>query len=81
MRLRLFRWSHRELHDRYILTDVGGLKFGQGLDQAGDTEQQEVQVTLLGQAEAGTLLDGFIGPTPRYTRDMTEVIVVGKKIV
>ncbi len=81
MKVRFCRWSHAQLHNRYILTDVGGLKFGQGLDQAGDTEPQEDHVTLLGQQEAAALLDGFIGAAPQYTRDATEVTLTGKKLV
>jgi hypothetical protein len=80
MKVHFCRWSHHQLHNRYILTDVGGLKFGQGLDQAGDTEQQEDQVTLLGPQEAAVLLDGFIGVTPKYTRDATEITLTGKKV-
>jgi hypothetical protein len=81
MKVRFCRWNHAQLHNRYILTDVGGLKFGQGLDQAGDTEQQEDQVTLLGQQETAALLDGFIGPSPKYTKDAVEVTLTGNKVV
>jgi hypothetical protein len=81
MKVRFCRWTHAQLHNRYILTDVGGLKFGQGLDEAGDTEQQEDQVTLLGQHEAAGLLDGFIGAPPKYTQDATEVTLTGNKVV
>jgi hypothetical protein len=81
MQVRFCRWNRTQLHNRYILTDVGGLEFGQGLDQAGETEQQEDQLTLLGQREAAMLLEGFLGASPKYTRDATEATLIGKKVV
>jgi hypothetical protein len=37
------------LHNRYVLTDVGGLKFGVGLDEGADGETDDV--SLLDRAE------------------------------
>ncbi len=81
VRLRLVRWRSRELHNRYVLTDVGGISFGQGLDQASDTAQQEDVATLLDRSVAEELLQGFIGSPPKYTRDSVEVTIIGKKAV
>lgn len=79
--LRVVRWRSGELHNRYVLTDVGGMSFGQGLDQASDTAQQEDVVTLLDQIVAEELLQGFIGHTPKYTRNSVEVQLTGRKVV
>jgi hypothetical protein len=44
----LFRWHQRpggeELHNRYVLTDLGGIRFGAGLDEgdAGETDELEI---------------------------------------
>jgi hypothetical protein len=81
MRLRLVRWHWGELHNRYVLTDVGGISFGQGLDQASDTAQQEDVVTLLDKDLAEQLLEGFIGSPPKYTKDRVEVVLTGTKVV
>ena len=32
LKVRLVRWDQRYLHNRYVLTECGGLKFGTGLD-------------------------------------------------
>jgi hypothetical protein len=81
VRLRVVRWRSGDLHNRYVLTDVGGVSFGQGLDQASDTSQQDDLVSLLDQHIAEELLNGFIGPKPKYTRDPVEVLLTGRKTV
>ena len=52
MSVRLVRWRQREggekLHNRFILTDRGGVRFGVGLDDGEDGETDEVE--LLGEA-------------------------------
>jgi hypothetical protein len=68
------RDCHADLHDRYILTDVGGYKFGQGLDEAGQTDQQCVHVLLLDFATSQQLLMQHIGPNPPFTRDPPDII-------
>jgi hypothetical protein len=46
--IRIFRWHQRpggeELHNRYVLTDLGGIRFGAGLDEgdAGETDELEI---------------------------------------
>jgi hypothetical protein len=81
MQMRLVRWRFHDLHNRYVLTDLGGIQFGQGLDQAGDTDQQEDVVSLLDKTVSEQFLQDFIGPTPKYTRDPTAVALTGTKIV
>jgi hypothetical protein len=81
LHLRLVRWRFGELHNRYILTDLGGIQFGQGLDEAGDTDQPEDDISLLSRDHAAQLLADFIGPMPKYTRADTEVVIRGRKIV
>jgi hypothetical protein len=39
MRVTVVRCLAKELHDRFLLTDLGGLSFGQGLDEAGEKEE------------------------------------------
>jgi hypothetical protein len=57
----LFRWSRREfgedLHARYVLTDMGGIRFDHGLDEG--SEGQITDVGLLGLALHGDRLRDF----------------------
>jgi hypothetical protein len=45
--LRIVRWDKEDLHNRYVLTERGGLKFGQGLDEG--TNPPTDVVNLLGE--------------------------------
>lgn len=51
MRVRLMRWRQRDggekLHNRFILTDRGGVRFGVGLDDGAEGETDEIE--LLGE--------------------------------
>jgi len=45
---KLVQWPKKELHNRYILTDIGGVMFGTGLDDDNDGESTPTDdVTLL----------------------------------
>jgi hypothetical protein len=47
MKIRLVRWDQEYLHNRYILTEYGGLGFGTGLDDHGGRDNKEDDVFLL----------------------------------
>jgi hypothetical protein len=46
--VRLFRWQQKaggeELHNRYMLTDLGGIRFGAGLDEGAPGETDELEI-------------------------------------
>ena len=42
MRLQFVQWEKKALHDRYVLTDIGGVNFGHGLDQSEDGPELNV---------------------------------------
>lgn len=44
--LRVYRWQQRQLHNRYVLTEKGGLQFGTGLDQQGKGCDQDDVILL-----------------------------------
>ena len=73
-RIRFVRWDYGSLHDRYILTDVGAFKFGQGLDEAGATDQQEVHILRLDFATSRQLLEKYIGPASPFRRDLPDIL-------
>lgn len=45
--VRCFQWPESDMHDRFILTDVGGIFFGHGLDEHTDNNLEEVLVSVL----------------------------------
>lgn len=45
--IRCFQWPESQMHDRFILTDVGGVSFGHGLDEHTDNNLDEVLVSVL----------------------------------
>lgn len=71
------RCKANQIHDRFVITDVGGLKFGQGLDTAGALEAiQNVMVTLLDQATSARLFDEYTGQISKYTFESESKTVV-----
>lgn len=58
------RWAQGELHNRYVLTDLGGAMFGTGLDQAGPTGTQEDTVVLLEDEQHHVELARYQGRHP-----------------
>lgn len=45
--IKVSHWAKATMHDRFLLTDVGGLNYGHGLDESGDQNSQTVLVTVL----------------------------------
>ncbi len=45
--IKVFHWPEKEVHDRFVLTDVGGINFGHGLDEFAEGRSAEVLVTPL----------------------------------
>ncbi|MEK8020101.1 MAG: hypothetical protein VSS75_024780 [Candidatus Parabeggiatoa sp.] len=47
----MVQWPKDEMHNRYILTDIGGVLFGTGLDDDNDGESTSTDdVTLLDES-------------------------------
>jgi hypothetical protein len=68
MRVRVIRWRQRDggdlPHNRYILTDVGGVSFGVGLDNGTDGEADEA--TLLEEKTYQIRWVQLAGPEPVF---------------
>ena len=47
MKIRLIRWDRHSLHNRFILTEYGGLKFATGLDDHDGSARRHDIVDLL----------------------------------
>lgn len=83
--VRFVRWDQRhpgkDFHDRFILTDIGGISFGQGLSEGGP--RKVVQLHLLNENLHREFLNDFDygkrssrGSTYKYVDD---VIITGEK--
>ena len=57
----------QKFHNRYILTDIGGVQFGTGLDQeiTKGTQDQDI-ITRLSSLDSQIWLNKFSGPTPAF---------------
>ena len=49
MKVNFVVWPWDELHDRYVLTDVGGVKFGFGLDVWDGQGPEEVEISRISE--------------------------------
>lgn len=66
----LMRWNDESLHNRYILTDIGGVMFGTGLDDndEGDTTKADKDVvTLLDEDTRQQLWQQYASQKPLHT--------------
>lgn len=82
-RVRLIRWRFEDLHDRFVLTDRGGLQYGIGLDEGGGADARTVLVTRLSQGTASKKLavfnNGSPARSPRRSPRGGDVTVIGTR--
>jgi hypothetical protein len=68
MKVSLHCWTERaggpRIHNRYLLTDVGGVQFGDSIEE-GDPGQHD-RVSILEEVTRARLWDEFVGPTPAF---------------
>lgn len=77
MTVRLIRWEKdQRFHNRYILTDRGGISFGQGLDD-GDGVVSNDDVALLSEATHRERRDQFRKATSPF-KPVDEFLVLGR---
>lgn len=74
------RWSKKvggtKLHDRFILTDIGGVEFTVGLDDGPDGE--ETGVILLEEGKYQNTCQSYLSDTPDFEL-VDEVVINGSK--
>lgn len=65
--IKIVTWPERELHNRYILTDIGGVMFGIGLDDDdfGNSMEKD-EISFLAEATYKELWQQFTNKTPLY---------------
>ncbi|MBW2428178.1 MAG: hypothetical protein JRF56_04410 [Deltaproteobacteria bacterium] len=49
MKVNFFVWPREQLHDRYVLTDVGGVRFGIGLDICDGSGPEKVEISRISE--------------------------------
>ena len=80
--LTVYRWKEREggekLHNRYILTDIGGVQFGHGLDE-GDLGTTD-DVSRLGDDTYAKRWENYAGPNFAFDLDGEVFAVEGQAI-
>jgi hypothetical protein len=68
MKVSLHCWTERtggpRIHNRYLLTDIGGVQFGDSIE-AGEPGQHD-RVSILEEVTRARLWDEFVGPTPAF---------------
>jgi hypothetical protein len=79
MRLTVVRWNHDDLHNRYVLTDRGGIQMGEGLDQAPDKSTRIDDVlTTLAPMTAAELMERYCGAGGK-AKQLVRHQIVGRK--
>jgi hypothetical protein len=79
MRFTVVRWYHDDLHNRYILTDRGGIQIGEGLDEANAKfARQDDLLTLFSPEIAAELLERFCG-TAGLAKQLLRHQIAGKR--
>ena len=80
--LRLVRWNSTELHNRFVVTDCGGVAFLEGLDEFSGSGRSEDVVVILDQSVCEQLLQDYDSTSTacKYTF-IDEHTVAGTKTV
>lgn len=80
MTVRLIRWASDDLHNRFVLTDCGGVAFLEGLDQYTGAGRREDVVAVLDQEVCATLMSDYETTGSKFTY-IDECVVFGARIV
>jgi hypothetical protein len=77
MKIRLVRWDKEYLHNRYILTEYGGLSFGTGLDDHDGRNNKEDDVFLLAREVYEIRWKQYQRDSPIFTLIEDDLIIEG----
>lgn len=76
LRVEFHRWDSDDLHNRFVLTELGGVAFLEGLDQYDGKGRSEDVVVLLDRSVARQLIENYTPGTSSY-RHIDECEIVG----
>jgi arginyl-tRNA--protein-N-Asp/Glu arginylyltransferase len=74
----LVRWDQEELHNRYIITDLGAVEFGNGLDENINDPMDEDEVSIKGEASRLELLEDYSPSSKKFNWLGETLTVVGQ---
>ena len=79
MMFTIVQWNHDDLHNRYIITDRGGIQVGEGLDEAhaASTRSDDV-LTIISLATAAKLMDRYCGSVDK-AKQLLQHRIIGRK--
>jgi hypothetical protein len=84
VKVRIVQWHEREraekLHNRFILTDLGGVSFGVGLDDSDGEDGQTDDIQLLNEETYKLRFSQYAGSTPAFDL-VAEITIDGKRRV
>jgi hypothetical protein len=74
-------WSQRpggkRLHNRYLITNIGGVKFGDSVEQG--QEGEDDHISILDESSREDLWSQFVDPASAFDRIGTPVAVTGAR--
>lgn len=74
VKMRFIRWGLDDLHNRFVLTELGGMAFLEGLDQFMGNGREDDVVVLLDKDVARQLMQEFTAGTSRFSlQDQLEI--------
>ena len=74
----LVRWEQDELHNRFVITDLGAVKFGQGLDENVNDPSAKDRVSIQGTASHLELLEDYSPSSKRFSWLGETLSVIGQ---
>lgn len=75
LKVTFLRWNIEDLHNRFVLTDLGGVAFLEGLDQHVGSGREEDVVVLLDNGVARQLMQQYeVGASRFVLQDKVEII-------
>ncbi len=82
LRVRIVQWQEKplgeKLHNRFILTDIGGVSFGVGLDDSDGEDGQTDDIQLLNEESYNSRFAQYAGSSPAFDL-VAEFIVDGRR--
>jgi len=81
--VRFKRWKEKpagkQLHDRYLITDIGGVDFSTGLDEGSEGKTQKISLLKLNTYE--TVWKDYVSEHPAFNLAEDEFTILGCKIL
>lgn len=76
VQVHFYRWADKDLHNRYVLTELGGVAFHEGLDQYTGSGREEDVVSLLDLSVVRQLIQDYSKGESRFSLQ-DECVITG----